>query len=135
MSPPAKPTFQRPGRIPDILDIALISNLSFTLHHQVVNELDSDHVPVITTLNEPLIMNQHIPKLITTLINWQIFRDKLNQNLSYAKKYQNPDDINTRIEYLTSTIKNSINLASTKNNETVNNSLDSLPTSIQNLLK
>ncbi|KAE9522699.1 hypothetical protein AGLY_016921, partial [Aphis glycines] len=45
ISPLSKPTFQRSGRVPDILDIALISNLPTTLHHQVINELDSDHVP------------------------------------------------------------------------------------------
>ena len=65
ISPPAKPTFQRPERISDILDIALISNLPSTFHHQVINEFDSDHVLVITTFNRPLIMNQRIPKLIT----------------------------------------------------------------------
>ncbi|KAL4098842.1 hypothetical protein QTP88_023362 [Uroleucon formosanum] len=95
ISPSSKPTFQRSGRVPDILDIALISNLPTTLHHQVINELDSDHVPVITTLNEPLIMNQCTPKLITVPINWQTFREKLNTNLSCTRQYKNPEDINT----------------------------------------
>ena len=136
ISPPSKPTFQRSGRVPDILDIALISNLPTTFHHQVINELDSDHVPVITTLNEPLIMNQSIPKLITAPINWKTFRDKLNTNLSCTRQYKNPEDINTSIEYLTNTIKKSINQAMIKNNKTINHPpADSLPTSIQNLLK
>jgi len=136
ISPPPKPTFQRSGRIPDILDIALISNLPSTLHHQVINELDSDHVPVITTLNEPLIMNQCIPKLITAPINWQTFKDKLNTNLSCARQYKNPEDINTSIEYLTNTLKKSINQAMTKNNKTIKHSpADSLPAAIQNLIK
>ncbi|KAL4107900.1 hypothetical protein QTP88_018173 [Uroleucon formosanum] len=100
ISPPSKPTFQRSGRVPDILDIALISNLPTTLHHQVINELDSDHVPVITTLNEPLIMNQCTPKLITAPINWQTFREKLNTNLSCTRQYKNPEDINTTTKRL-----------------------------------
>jgi len=80
-------------------------------------------------------MNQHTPKLITAPINWQMFRDNLNKNLSCTKQYQNSDDINTSIEYLTNTIKNSINQALTKNNKTVNHSSDSLPSLIQNLMK
>lgn len=120
ISPPSKPTFQRSGRVPDILVIALISNLPTTLPHQVINELDSDHIPVITTLNEPLIMNQCTPKLITAPINWQTFRDKLNTNLSCTRQYKNPEDINTSIEYLTNTIKKSINQATIKNNKTIN---------------
>ncbi|KAL4125790.1 hypothetical protein QTP88_010030 [Uroleucon formosanum] len=49
ISPPSKPTFHRTGRQPDILDIALVSNLTTQLYHQFANELDSDHVSVITT--------------------------------------------------------------------------------------
>jgi|UniRef100_A0A2S2QDU7 hypothetical protein len=103
ISPPAKLTFQRPGRILNILDITLISNLPTTLHNQVVNKLDSDHVPIITTVTnlQYQSQNQSIAKLIPTPINWQTFRDKLNESLSCTKKYQNPDDINTSIEYLT----------------------------------
>ena len=44
ISPPPSPTFQLPGRQPDILDIALNYNLPINVHHQVLNELDSDHV-------------------------------------------------------------------------------------------
>jgi len=64
-----------------------------------------------------------------------MLRDKLNENLCCARKYQNPDEINTNIEYLTNTIKNSINQAMTENNKTVNHSSDFLPALIQNLIK
>lgn len=129
----SKPTFQRSGRTPNILDIALISNRPTTLRHHVINELDSNS-PVITTLKKPLIVNSPIPKLTNAPINWLRFREKLNENLSCSKQYRNPDDINTSIEYLTNTIKNSINLSLIKNNKTINHSSDSLPTSIQYLI-
>jgi len=73
---------------------------------------------------------------MTAPIYWQMFRDKLNTNLSCTRQYKNPEDINTSIEYLTDTIKNSINQAMTKNNKTINHTTaDALPTSIQNLIK
>ncbi|KAL4091461.1 hypothetical protein QTP88_026151 [Uroleucon formosanum] len=63
ISPPSKPTFHRTGRQPDILDIALVSNLKAQLYHQVANELDSYHVPVITTLYEQMELIPQTPKL------------------------------------------------------------------------
>lgn len=71
ISPPPSPTFQRPIRQPDILDIALIYNLPINLHHQVLNELDSDHVPVILTMNNQIKINHPIPKLINAPIKWK----------------------------------------------------------------
>lgn len=59
-----------------------------------------------------------------------MFRDKLNENLNCKKQYQNTDDINTSIEYLTETIKISINLAQIKKSKIVKHSSDSLPTFI-----
>lgn len=58
-----------------------------------------------------------------------MFRDKINENCT--KQYQNPDGINTSIEYLMNTIKNSIHLTQIKNRKTVNYSPDSFSTSIQ----
>jgi hypothetical protein len=68
ISPPTEPTFQRSGRQPDILDVALISNLPIDLHHLVLNELDSNPVPVIFTLNEQTKSNNPIPKLIYAIL-------------------------------------------------------------------
>ena len=55
---PDKPTFL-PNRLnckPDILDIAVVKDISTPLRAEVINELNSDHLPVILHLNEPIEM-------------------------------------------------------------------------------
>jgi hypothetical protein len=99
------------------------------------NPLSQDIFKLIMFQSSALLMNQCPPKLITAPISWQTFRHKLNINLSCTRQYKNPEDINTSIEYLTNTIKNSINQAMTKSNKTVNHSPHFLPTSIQNRIK
>lgn len=49
VSPSPCPIFYRTGIIPDILAIILISNFPTDLYHKVLNELDSEHIPVLTT--------------------------------------------------------------------------------------
>ncbi|KAL4091248.1 hypothetical protein QTP88_025970 [Uroleucon formosanum] len=96
------------GRQPDILDIALVSNLKAQLYHQVANELDSDHVPVITNLYEQMELTPQTPKLINRPINWDIFEENLNKNLSMNRSHKNNKEIDTNIQHLTETIKNAI---------------------------
>lgn len=114
ISPPAEPTFLRSGRLPDILDIALISNLPIDLHHVVLNELDFDHVPVISTLNEQIKAKNPIPKLINASINWEAFRKNLDEKLNNKKRYSDLDDINKSIEHVTDTIKIAVTQAQIK---------------------
>jgi hypothetical protein len=105
ISPPPSPTFQRPGRQPDILDIALISNLQINLHHQILNELDSNYVSVISNMNNQIKINHLIPKLVNAPIIWEAFRENLDKNLNNQKQYQNIHDINKIIEHITEAIK------------------------------
>jgi hypothetical protein len=114
ISPPASPTFQRPGRQPDILDIALIYNFPINLHHQVLNELDLDHVPVISSMNNQIKINHPIPKLINAPVKWEAFRENLDKNLNNQKQYQNIDDINKSIEHITEAIKIAVTQAQIK---------------------
>ena len=136
ISPPPSPTFQLPGRQPDILDIALNYNLPINVHHQVLNELDSDHVPVISTMNNQIKINHPIPKLINTPIKWEAFREILDKNLNNQKQYQNIDDINKSIEHITEAIKIAATRAQIKKKHSnITQSTDSLPIIIQNLIE
>lgn len=137
ISPPSKPTFHRTGRQPDILDIALVSNLTTQLYHQVANELDSDHVPVITTLYEQMELIPQTLKLINRPINWDIFRENLNKNLILNRSHKNNNEIDTNIQHLTELIKNAIKSALAPENPKKSNSREnsSLPLHIQHLIK
>ena len=135
ISPPAEPTFHRSGRLPDILDIALISNLPINLHHVVLNELDSDHVPVISTLNEQIKDKNPIPKLINAPINWEAFRKNLDEKLNNQKRYSDLEDINKSIEHLTDTIKIAVTQAQNKKHTASPQSTNPLPNAVQKLIK
>lgn len=119
------------------MDIALISNLPIDLHHLVLDELDSDHVPVISTLYEQTKSNHKIQKLINAPIIWEAFRENLDKNLNNHKRYQNIDDITKSIERITETTKTSITHAQIKPKKhiKVKHSDDSLPLYVQNLIK
>lgn len=108
--PPPCPTFYRTGVTPDILDIALISNLPTNLYHKVLNDLDSDHVPVLTTLRIQAETNPPVPKLINRSIKWEIFKENIDKILKPNRKYSNTNDINSGIIHLTESIKSTIDL-------------------------
>jgi hypothetical protein len=111
ISPPKEPNFQRAGRQLNILYIALISNISTDKHHQAINELDSDHLPVITTLYEQAKINVSNPKLINRLINWDTFRENLDKNIKIKKNPQNNCDIDSNTQHLTESIQDAIKSA------------------------
>jgi hypothetical protein len=100
VSPPPSPTFHRTGVTPDILDIALISNFPTNLYHKVLNELDSDHVPVITTLRTQAEFNPPAPKLINQPIKWEISKENIDKILKPNRKYSNTSNINSGIIHL-----------------------------------
>jgi len=81
VSLPPCPTFHRTGVTPGILDIALISNFPTNLYHKVLNKLDSDHVPVLTTLRMQAETNPPVPKLINRPIKWEIFKENIDKIL------------------------------------------------------
>jgi len=136
VSPPPGPTFYRTGVTPDILDIMLISNFPTNLYHKVLNELDSDHVPVLTSLKIQAEANPPIQKLINRLIKWEIFKENIDKILKPYRKYTNTNDINSGIIHLTESIKSAIDLALAppKNKKPHMNSTP-IPSHIQNLIK
>ncbi|KAL4084131.1 hypothetical protein QTP88_027966 [Uroleucon formosanum] len=136
VSPPPGPTFYRTGVTPDILDIMLISNFPTNLYHKVLNELDSDHVPVLTSLKIQAEANPPIQKLINRPIKWEIFKENIDKILKPYRKYTNTNDINSGIIHLTESIKSAIDLALAppKNKKPHMNSTP-IPSHIQNLIK
>lgn len=136
VSPPPCPTFYRTGVTPDILDITLISNFPTNLYHKVLSELDSDHVPVLTTLSIQAETNPPVPKLINRPIKWEIFKENIDKKLKPNRKYSNTNDINLGIIHLTESIKSAIDIAlAPPNNKKYHNYNTPIPSHIQNIIK
>lgn len=136
ISPPPYPTFYWTGITPDILDITLISNFPTNLYHKVLNELDSDHIPILTTLSIQAETNPPVPKLINRPIKWEIFKENIDKILKPNRKYSNTDDLNLGIIHLIESIKSAIELALVPpTNKRVHKNNTPIPSHIQNLIK
>lgn len=72
----------------DILDIVLLKNFTIPIHQEVYMELDSDHLPVVTTLIEPPQVISCPPRLIRGKVNWDMFREIMDKS-SQVQKYGN----------------------------------------------
>lgn len=89
---------------PDILDIIVSKNISWPINQSVISELDSDHLPIIITMNNIIIPTLSIPRLINGKIDWRLFQIYLNGTLS-APKLTNCKEIDKYVENLTNTVK------------------------------
>ena len=64
----------------DILDILLQKNsrISRSIYTNVYIELDSDHLPTISTFAVLPVLNMSTPRLINGYIEWEKFKTKLD---------------------------------------------------------
>lgn len=110
LSPPTEWT-HFPYRIdhqPDILSVALHKNFRSPLHQTVVTELDSDHLPVLLTFTTALQPQPKTPKLINGKIDWDLFKEVIQNNLKCPANLQNQQDIDNSIDGLLEGIKTAI---------------------------
>ncbi|XP_035212928.1 uncharacterized protein LOC118186866 [Stegodyphus dumicola] len=93
----------------DILDIFL-STISFSFDLEVLQELDSNHCPVIATLGTTKdVMDEHI-----NTTNWKVFNEILSECHTNNFKLRTPDDIELAAKQLTMDIKSAYHSASRK---------------------
>lgn len=102
---PNEPTHYsyNPNVRPDILDIGLFKNVTCPAHMTPVIDLDSDHLPIIISFNEPPIFEPLQERLIKGIVDWEIFKVKFQEHfvpiLSLSSKSQIDEAI---INFLTS---------------------------------
>ena len=133
MSPTYWPTSLK--KRPDILDIFITSQISSS--QTIIKSLDdlsSDHSPVLLSLHSSYAPKPSTPKLITGRVNWDEFRDDLENKLDLKIPLKTKDDINGAIEKLTASITDSIN-NNTFINKFNNSQKTDLPQHIRILLK
>lgn len=69
--------FNTAGYRPDVLDIALLRDITSTYTIHAVNELSSDHIPVILELTGTQTINT---SQIRNRVNWEVFTSHLEDN-------------------------------------------------------
>lgn len=84
ISAPTEHTYfpYRTNQLSDILDIILHKNLTLPIRQTVLTELDSDHLPIICTLNYSPNYYPKLPRLIEGPVDWDIFRTSMNTLLT-----------------------------------------------------
>jgi hypothetical protein len=92
---------------PDVLDIAIFQDLPLNFSMSVLNELNSDHLPVIITINSRLQQKQtSIPDYMNA--NWELFCSIVADNIPSSENINSPVHIEAAVFNLTNIIQQSI---------------------------
>ena len=117
-----------------VIDIALVKNIS-NCNISVINDLDSDHLPILLNLIIKFNENKNKKILDYSKANWQLFRKQITDktNLKINDQLNNIDEVNKAVKNLTIVIntamQNSIPVTTLKNFQ------DRLNREIKNLIK
>lgn len=100
----------RPDHQPDILDIGISKNFNFPVQQNVIQEMNSDHLPVIINFATIVTIRPQLPKLIEGYVDWEKFRENMNkkQRLGTATS---ENEINDLIQQFTQMVTQSVKAA------------------------
>lgn len=105
---PINPTYwpTSPRKRPDILDIFVV-NIPNNISHSIKNLLDpcSDHSPVLLTLDAQPLSQPRQACLTDGIMNWERFRDNIDQNIDLKTSLKSPEDIEIATQNLTNLIQ------------------------------
>lgn len=108
---PSAPTFYHRLRyLPDVLDIAISKNAT-VIDINSINELASDHVPVIAHIVAT--PARHKLKEIKK-VNWVNFTEELETNIGKLPTINNTIDLDNAVDTLTTQINSTVESATTK---------------------
>uniref|UniRef100_A0A1Y1K0C8 Reverse transcriptase domain-containing protein n=1 Tax=Photinus pyralis TaxID=7054 RepID=A0A1Y1K0C8_PHOPY len=115
ISPPPEATHipYRADHKEDILDIVLHKNFAAPITQTVLTELDSDHLPVLIYFARQPKISQGLPKLINGKVDWKMFNETMQQNLTCPTALRNSGNIDKALDHLINAIKISITASTT----------------------
>lgn len=124
---PMEPThIHAPTNTRDVLDIAILKNISQELELNVHYELSSDHLPIFTTLTTGTEEKENK----TTFINWSKFKNELKIR---EEQINNEEDLEKAVNTLQKEIKDAMEKATTTTTKIKNK--QTLPQEILSLIK
>lgn len=91
---------------PSTIDLFMTKNVSVA-KPVTLDELNSDHLPVVTTYNTTAINHKtpfRIPKT-----NWKLYRTKLNKNLNFKANYNSKEEIKLETDLFIKAINDAYN--------------------------
>lgn len=91
-----------------VLDIFIVKNVNVAKPY-VINDLSSDHLPVLTYINPTVNgCNRNLFKLDFSKTNWQNYRHELNKNWTLTNTFANNDEVDETIKKLTDSMRTSL---------------------------
>lgn len=134
---PTNPTHYPKNRNakPDILDIAIIKNLTHTLYAHSLPELDSDHCPVILTSDMYYIKAELPHSIDTKNIDWIKFQTNVDNALPINRFMKNKEEIDFAVDTLTKIIQNAAKEANTNPNHKPKLMQQTIPVNIEKLIQ
>ena len=99
-----KPTYWPTDRnkIPDLIDFFVSRNLSSSFLNIIEEfDLDSDRSPIVLTLSETIIKKEKNPTLSNRLTDWDMFRGKLENRISFRVTLKTNDEIEEIQKFVT----------------------------------
>jgi hypothetical protein len=89
------------NRLPDLLDFFISLGLNgFQVTIDSLNDLSSDHSPILATINSSPSIISPLPSLNSRLIDPVLFQDCISNNIVLDLPLKTPDDIENAVEYL-----------------------------------
>lgn len=130
---PISPTFYHcNGKSkPDILDIAIIKNIAMHLDLNILDKLDSDHLPVLLTAQVGINIDKPQRRNYKKA-NWIKFNDVISKNIPVMNQLETHEDIDAAVEALTSCIQLGVEKCVPLVN--CNTAVDELPMEIKDMI-
>ncbi|KAL1124057.1 hypothetical protein AAG570_001827 [Ranatra chinensis] len=101
---PDNPTYwpTHPNRLPDVLDFFITSGLR-GIHSvsQVLDDLSSDHSPVLLTASLDPILVQPLPTLTPGRTDWNTFAQSLDSAINLGVSLKTPEDLDGAVQEFT----------------------------------
>lgn len=98
--------------VPDILDILLTKSIDFPIFQNVLDDLQSDHNPVLITFFKP-VEETKSKTTVTAIVSWPKFSYLMQENYLYPRSIKSISDLEIEIENFNTAIKESLKQAST----------------------
>lgn len=115
MGPDTPTYYSDSGHRPDVLDITIAQNISCSIRLKVIQELTSDHNPVLVEYGNEVVEEPTLVKINTKNTNWDVFAQYLTSNVgdNTLKADMTTQEIDNQVEIVTDHILGALK-ASTK---------------------
>lgn len=101
-----------PAKRPDVIDFFIASGVPNNYTHiERMDDLSSDHSPLVLTLSTTLITKSKTPRLTTLKTDWETFKWYIEENTNLGPSLKTPEEVDKAAQYLTTLLQEGALLA------------------------